>query len=69
MTDVQLPQHEHAFFGYRVTDDRTLRERATRFVQSKFTDAQYDFDAKWLLIVTWDEVGYHDGQYDKVSSS
>lgn len=53
---------------YRETQDEVILDRATRTVKAAFRRAE-NFQAKSVLIVTWEDVGYHKQGADKVRLS
>lgn len=50
---------------YRESQEGQILERGTRTVRNAFSYAR-DFEAKSVLIVTWENVGYHKQGADKV---
>lgn len=50
---------------YRESQEPKILERATETIKKAFSQAQ-DFEAKSVLIVTWEDVGYHNQGADKV---
>lgn len=53
---------------YRESQEPHILERATNTVKKAFSYAQ-DFEAKSALIVTWEDVGYHNQGADKVRNN
>ena len=49
---------------YRVTTNPELLRRANRDIARTFLDKT--FSSSYLLIATWDHVGYYDAQFEKV---
>ncbi len=52
---------------YRQTADSELLERAAKSIQSSFVD-HAEFSPSFLIIATWQDVGYFNRKRDKVSA-
>ncbi|KFD49897.1 hypothetical protein M513_09226 [Trichuris suis] len=63
-----FPEGQNGRILYRTTDSRELLDKSSHIVQSKFHVDSSDYEARMLLIVTWDSVGRYKGRDDKRNS-
>ena len=62
--DSDTEPHDGGFVWYRISYSPDLIERALKDIQSAYPSVP---DIDYLLIATWDHIGYYPGQTDKVS--
>ena len=61
--DVDTNPDDGGFVWYRIADSPDLKERALKDIQRAYSSVP---DVDYLLIATWDHVGYFPEQTDKV---
>uniref|UniRef100_A0A5S6R3I4 Nidogen-1 n=1 Tax=Trichuris muris TaxID=70415 RepID=A0A5S6R3I4_TRIMR len=63
-----LPEGQNGRILYRTTNNRELLDKSSHIVQSKFHVDASDYEARMLLIATWDSVGRYRARDDKRNS-
>ena len=66
--DIDTRPSDGGFVYYRMTTNQALLDRASNHIMDLFSsyDQRRRFEARWLLIATWERVGYYRRNTDSV---